>query len=561
MARNRNNDGDGTSILVEKTAFGSLCKKHEQFKVYARHWTYNSASDAVKIPMRSFNVESMKTLLVIYQGLSETTDITAIENRKETILHLSSFVKVLENPTGAKISKLRPLEAAIIKHVQTGAIRAWVFHRQDTGHMQALLVSDVRYHPLVVHQGGGRTPAHVSMYTKYWEKGESHTKSFSWSLEEIGKTVQELFTDKGLFKEDAALLKSYDKDEAQFLEWRKMLGEQFVGKGKFVAQGEDRWSRSETDMNGSRMIIDDKCKEIKNHESTSIFDDGDGGEYNEGSAAAIEAAEKFSRMPIGFYIWCFNLTTYDGGYAHMSSLTPYVYRPELRDKLILPPEHGDLIDALTADMNVLMEDIISGKSGGTTILCQGKAGTGKTLTAEVYAEAIKRPLYRVHSGQLGTDAESVEEALKKALDNSKRWRAVLLIDEADVFVSVRGDNLEKNAVIGVFLRVLEYYDGLLFLTTNRVDDIDEAILSRCIAVIKYSIPGVEERFKIWQTLGDVYGMKIVASTKVARQLAEAFECSGRDIKGLIKLVTKYARQRKKTPEFADFKRMAAFRGL
>ena len=38
-----------------------------------------------------------------------------------------------------------------------------------------------------------------------------------------------------------------------------------------------------------------------------------------------------------------------------------------------------------------------------------------------------------------------------------------------------------NAVVGVFLRVLEYFNGLLFLTTNRIDDIDEAIVSRCIA--------------------------------------------------------------------------------
>jgi AAA+ superfamily predicted ATPase len=246
----------------------------------------------------------------------------------------------------------------------------------------------------------------------------------------------------------------------------------------------------------------------------------------------------------------------------MEDIKPYVYKPELREKLILSGDHTDLIDALTADMDVLMEDVISGKSGGTTILCQGKAGTGKTLTAEIYAEVIKRPLYRVHSGQLGTNAGTVEEALKKALENASRWRAVLLIDEADVFISQRGDDLEKNAVIGVFLRVLEYYSGLLFLTTNRSDTIDEAILSRCIAQIKYDVPGEEERVKLWLVLGDVYGLPLVKDKAMATKLAKEFPtATGRDIKGLIKLVTKYARQRNKKASIEDFKRMAAFKGL
>ena len=50
-----------------------------------------------------------------------------------------------------------------------------------------------------------------------------------------------------------------------------------------------------------------------------------------------------------------------------------------------------------------------------------------------------------------------------------------------------------NAVVGVFLRVLEYFNGLLFLTTNRVDDIDEAIVSRCIALIRYHAPDAVAR--------------------------------------------------------------------
>jgi len=67
----------------------------------------------------------------------------------------------------------------------------------------------------------------------------------------------------------------------------------------------------------------------------------------------------------------------------------------------------------------------------------------------------------------------------------------------DVYIKRRDDDMTMNAVVGVFLRVLEYFNGLLFLTTNRVDDIDEAIVSRCIAMIKFYPPDTAARAKIW----------------------------------------------------------------
>ncbi|MBU0656200.1 MAG: hypothetical protein KJ914_13850 [Gammaproteobacteria bacterium] len=53
-------------------------------------------------------------------------------------------------------------------------------------------------------------------------------------------------------------------------------------------------------------------------------------------------------------------------------------------------------------------------------------GGGKTLTAEVYSEIIKRPLYRVHSGQLGLNVVEMETALKNTLTRAQRWGAVVV---------------------------------------------------------------------------------------------------------------------------------------
>jgi SpoVK/Ycf46/Vps4 family AAA+-type ATPase len=268
----------------------------------------------------------------------------------------------------------------------------------------------------------------------------------------------------------------------------------------------------------------------------------------------------FTQLPVQFYILMFHLELHHYLWVHVNDIAPYAYQPELKQKLILPEEQTDLIDILTAEMDVLMDDIIAGKSGGTTVLCAGPAGVGKTLTAEVYAEIIRRPLYRVHSGQLGLNVGAMETALKDVLTRAQRWGAVMLIDEADVYIRRRDDNIATNAVVGVFLRVLEYFNGLLFLTTNRVDDIDEAIISRCIALIKYHHPEADARRRIWRVMTEQFNLDVDESLLV--KLADIFPAaSGRDIKGLTKLVSKYCHQKKLPPNLDAFKRCSVFRGL
>lgn len=99
----------------------------------------------------------------------------------------------------------------------------------------------------------------------------------------------------------------------------------------------------------------------------------------------------------------------------------------------------------------------------------GPPGTGKTLTAEGISELLKCPLYMVSVGELGTDSRFLEAELQKILDICHAWGAILLLDEADVFLEKRTMNdVHRNALVSIFLRQLEYFQGILFLTTNRV---------------------------------------------------------------------------------------------
>ncbi|KAF2973270.1 hypothetical protein GQX73_g427 [Xylaria multiplex] len=127
----------------------------------------------------------------------------------------------------------------------------------------------------------------------------------------------------------------------------------------------------------------------------------------------------------------------------------------------------------------LNQDLVYGKGAGLFILLHGAPGVGKTATAEAVAQRYNKPLFSITCGNLGLTPREVEDELKEIFRLAHRWDCVLLLDEADVFLARRDiASLKRNALVSVFLRVLEYYSGILFLTTNRVGTIDEAFKSR-----------------------------------------------------------------------------------
>ncbi|KAJ4301331.1 hypothetical protein N0V90_003423 [Kalmusia sp. IMI 367209] len=139
-------------------------------------------------------------------------------------------------------------------------------------------------------------------------------------------------------------------------------------------------------------------------------------------------------------------------------------------------------------VEVPTQDLIRGKGRGIVILLHGVPGVGKTATAEAVAQKWKRPLFPITCGDLGFTPEKVESSLKEIFRLAHLWDCVLLLDEADVFIARReknGADLQRNALVSVFLRMLEYYNGVLFLTTNRVGVLDEAIKSRVHLHLKY----------------------------------------------------------------------------
>ncbi|KAL2856501.1 hypothetical protein BJY01DRAFT_179464 [Aspergillus pseudoustus] len=145
------------------------------------------------------------------------------------------------------------------------------------------------------------------------------------------------------------------------------------------------------------------------------------------------------------------------------------------------------------------QDIINNKGRGLVILLHGVPGVGKSSTAEAVAQKWGNPLLAITCGDLGLEAAAVERSLKEIFRLAQLWDCVLLLDEAEVFLSQRSPaDLQRNALVSVFLRVLEYYSGILFLTTNRVGNIDEAFKSRIHVSLYYPPLGEEQTRRIWE---------------------------------------------------------------
>ncbi|KAK0194285.1 P-loop containing nucleoside triphosphate hydrolase protein [Armillaria mellea] len=239
-------------------------------------------------------------------------------------------------------------------------------------------------------------------------------------------------------------------------------------------------------------------------------------------------------------VYGFNLGTKRWSHFLVEELQEVVFDEHAWDHLVLDEDIKILIKGLvevTKNKNSsskMIGDVISGKGGGLISVLHGPPGTGKTLTAESVAELLRRPLYMVGSSELSSDSSDLERNLRSTLSLATAWDAVLLIDEADasVFLEQRSlHELERNALVSVALRVLEYHRGVLFLTTNRIKTFDEAFLSRFSIAIKYPELDAASRQVIWQKFFSL--TDCVISPKDLEGLA-AKPFNGRTIKNMVR---------------------------
>lgn len=164
------------------------------------------------------------------------------------------------------------------------------------------------------------------------------------------------------------------------------------------------------------------------------------------------------RRVIGYALWNRKFVQLDIKFLHSSSV---VFNDEDNpfDKLQIPPVQKTMIQSIVTshfDRNDLenngvllgTQDIIRGKGKGVVILLHGVPGVGKTATAEAVAQKWGRPLFPITCGDLGYTAERVEKSLSGIFRLAHLWDCVLLLDEADVYITQRTkSDLQRNALV------------------------------------------------------------------------------------------------------------------
>lgn len=311
-------------------------------------------------------------------------------------------------------------------------------------------------------------------------------------------------TERGRVWETMALVASY---------------RQYTGK---ITIGNSRWNRTDISANG-RCMIDPRMY----YQMVDIYLDVD------------ELSSDITNVPAEWLfttpnvVMGYSLTKKKWGVFSLAGVSDIGFRDDAYDQLVLDPETKAEVRALVSQSDDMFTDIIAGKGGGAIFLLHGNPGTGKTLTAESVSEILHRPLYSVSIGELGITPKDVEASLQDILEMVMVWDAVLLLDEADIFLEARTkEDIVRNAMVGVFLRMLEYHNGVLFLTTNRVDDFDTAVLSRISVILEYPDFTPEIRKQVWNNI--LYAAGVNTTSLDIDRLA-MHDINGRQIKNVIRI--------------------------
>jgi len=148
----------------------------------------------------------------------------------------------------------------------------------------------------------------------------------------------------------------------------------------------------------------------------------------------------------------------------------------------------------------------SSRGLGISALFAGTSGTGKTMAAEVLANALNLDLYRIDlSSVVSKYIGETEKNLRRVFDAAEDGGAILFFDEADALFGKRSEVKDShdryaNIEINYLLQRMESYRGLAVLATNRKGDLDPAFLRRIRFVVNFPFPDAVQRAEIWRRI-------------------------------------------------------------
>ncbi|OLN86410.1 ATPase family AAA domain-containing protein 3B 3 [Colletotrichum chlorophyti] len=457
--------------------------------------SYPTVASDFKSPVQLTSPYQM--LIHYWEELEHYHENTEDDNQR---LHTGLLFDFMHSEVGAQ----RSVILSMLETQQITFPTAWVIFRPGT-----LLYEDIMGFPWLLEcqktayeqNAGGPYLEVICKYTDYngTIAGEASHTTRIYQKELFGGDSPAVITDMPIYpwsfvKNHKELQPEIEKRGRRFLSYVDMSIEAYEGLAQYLKL--PPWAWYNPDMaftrdvwlpytESGRVIIDRKTFQKDHYKSTK----------------GVQKALNPSPLLCPPYVLGFSLGRKCWCRFFIDRIKKVEWNTHVWDSLILPDDQKRVIRALVTSHHYPEDprNQPEQKGKGLVILLHGSPGSGKTLTAEVAAEGMERALISASLGDLNKD-QNFEHELQKTMQYATQWRAVLLLDEADVFLETREEkpgNADRNALVAVFLKHLEYFSGVVFLTTNRLASLDGAMNSRIHLALGFSTPGFETRRRLW----------------------------------------------------------------
>lgn len=183
------------------------------------------------------------------------------------------------------------------------------------------------------------------------------------------------------------------------------------------------------------------------------------------------------------------------------------------DSIVLPEETLVRVNEIITFYrykNTVMEDWGFGKKlpygKAISAMFYGPPGTGKSMMAQVIAKDLNMDLFKVDlSSVLSKYIGETEKGLRRVFEAAQDSPTILMFDEADSLFTKRTEvntstDRYANVEVNYLLQKMEEFQGITILTTNNYGNIDEAFKRRIRFKIKFPVPDVETRVRLWQVM-------------------------------------------------------------